>query len=135
MTGRIIQGTILGIVLAAVFNFLLYQYGASRGVSYLVKQSGAAPQAVSLGMIIGLGSLMIIIAGLVLWLLSRVSDNPLMVFLWIAAIVAIISLIFPYQRALGMGSFATLGLIQIITAGAATLGLAIFFQRCPDCNN
>ncbi len=134
MTGRIIQGTLLGVVLALVFNGLVYAYGQSRGVSFLVQQgAGAEPMAVSFLMVAIMGSILIILGAILLWALSRFTDNPLMVFLWIAAIVLLISLIGPYQMALGIGSFFSLGLIHVITAIAGILGLAIFFQRCEEC--
>lgn len=134
MTGRIVQGTILGIVLAIVFNWLVYAYGQSRSVSFLVQQpNSTAPQTISLGMIIIASIITIIIGAIILWALSRFTDNALMIFLWLAAIVALISLVGPYQMALGIGSFATLGLMHIITATAAATGLAIFFQRCENC--
>ncbi|MEM7330951.1 MAG: DUF6069 family protein [Chloroflexota bacterium] len=134
MTGRIIQGTILGVVLALVFNWLAYLFGQSRGVSYLVLEGGGAdPTAVSLGMILLAGSISIIIGAVILWVLGRFTDNPLTIFLWISAIVLLVSLFPVYQASLGMGTFAILGITHIITAVAGILGLAIFFQRCDDC--
>lgn len=136
MTGRLIQGTILGIVLAIVFNGLVYWFGQSRGVSFMVQQpNNASPETVSMGMIIIVVIATIIVGALILWGLSQFTATPLMIFLWLAAIVTLLSLFPVYQAALGIGTFTSLGLMHIITAGAASLGLALFFQSCETCTS
>lgn len=134
MTGRIVQGTVLGIVLAVLLNWLVYWFGTSRNVGFMVMQPNApAPETVTLTQIIIVSIVLTIVGGVLLWILDRFTGDPLMIFLWIAAIVSIVSLIGPYSMAVGRGTFTSLGLMHIITASAAALGLAIFFQRCDTC--
>lgn len=134
MSGRLVQGTILSIVLALLLNGLVYWFGQSRGVSYLIQQPNSpSPEVVTYGMVIIVTVVTTLFGGLLLWLLSQFAARPLMIFLWAAAIVGLLSLIGPFGTALGVGSMTALGLMHIITAGTAALGLAIFFQQCENC--
>lgn len=135
MTGRIVQGTFLGIALAVILNWIVYFISSTRGVGFLVQQPiSPDPQPVTLFSILIVSIISIAAGGLALWILDRVTANPLAVFLWLTAVVGLISIIFLYQSALGLGSFASLGLMHIVTATAAALGLTIFFQRCETCS-
>lgn len=132
MTNRIVQGTILALVLALVLNFLIYFLSRNLGVTHLAKM-GDSVTTVGAGNIIFATLVAIIGAAAVLWLLGRFSGNPLYTFLWVAAIVALLSLLLPYTQAIGLGSFASLGLMHVATALAATAGLALFLHRCENC--
>lgn len=134
MREQIIQGTAFAAVLAVLLNVVVYLLGASQNVGFMVMRPGRpAPQPVSLLQIIALSLALIVLAGAVLWVLDRLTDAPLMIFLWTAAAAALLSLVLLYAFAVGTATFALLGLIHIITVSSAALGMAIFFQHRKSC--
>lgn len=133
MTGRLVRGTILAIVLALILNLIIYFFGQSLNVSFLTQMGGNGLREVGIGPIVIVTLLTTILGAVLLWLLDRFAQDPLYLFLWIAAAVALLSLIPLYLGARGVGTFFSLGLMHIATAGAAMAGLTLFFQRCEDC--
>jgi hypothetical protein len=60
-------------------------------------------------------------------------DNPLNLFMWLAGILALLSLIMPYTMARSTGTFAALGLMHVGSGLAIVYALVNYFQRCQTC--
>jgi hypothetical protein len=134
MENDIVKGTILAVVLALVLNLVLFVIGKGLGVSFLAQQAGAADwQPVRLGMVIAASVVTAVAAGIGLWLFTRFMDNPLTVFMWIAGILALLSLSMPYTMTRDTGTFATLGLMHVGSGLAIVFSLVNFFQRRTAC--
>lgn len=134
MENDIVKGTTLAVVLALVLNLLLFLIGNRLGVSYLAQQPGAAGwQPVGLGMVVAASVVTAVAAGIGLWLLTRFMDNPLTVFMWIAGILALLSLFMPYTMTRDTGTFATLGLMHVGSGLAIVFSLVNYFQRRTAC--
>ena len=124
------NGTFLAIVVALILNLLVYFVGRSLlDVPFTVAQD---PSVVTLMPIIIVTIITTIGAGLVAWLLQRTTDNFVRIFLWLAAILALLSLIPVYSMAIGRPSFFSLGLMHVITAASAVYGL-LYFSSCDNC--
>lgn len=124
------NGTLLALVVALVLNLLVYFIGRSLlDVPFTVSQN---PNVVTFIPIIIVTIITTIGAGLVAWLLQRATNNFVQIFLWVAAILALLSLLGPYSMAVGRPSFFSLGLMHIITAAAAVYGL-LYFSSCDNC--
>ncbi|MCB9421288.1 MAG: hypothetical protein H6667_15910 [Ardenticatenaceae bacterium] len=130
MRNDVVKGTILAAVLALVLNLIIYFVGASRGVSYLTQQPGT----VGSGMVIVASLVTAVAAGIGLWLLARFMKNPLNLFMWLAGILALLSLLLPYAMAHDTGTFVALGLMHVSSGLAIVYALVNYFQRCPTCN-
>ena len=136
MRNNIVKGTMLAVVLAVVLNLIIYVVGNSRGVSYLAQQPGMAGwQPVGLGMVVIASLVTAVAAGIVLWLLARFMENPLNLFMWLAGILALLSLIMPYTMTRDTGTFATLGLMHVGSGLAIVYALVNYFQRCQTCQS
>lgn len=134
MRSNVVRGTSLAVVLAVVLNLIIYVVGSSRGVSFLTQPPGAADwQPVSLGMVVVVSVVTAVTAGLVLWLLARFIDNPLNLFMWLAGILALLSLIMPYTMTRSTGTFAALGLMHVGSGLAIVYALVNHFQHCQTC--
>lgn len=134
MRSNVVRGTSLAVVLAVVLNLIIYVVGSSRGVSFLTQPPGAADwQPVSMGMVVVVSVGTAVAAGLVLWLLARFMDSPLNLFMWLAGILALLSLIMPYTMTRSTGTFAALGLMHVGSGLAIVYALVNHFQRCQTC--
>lgn len=134
MRNKVVTGTILAAVLAVVLNLIIYVVGNSQGVSYLTQQPGTAVwQPVGMGMVIVASLVTAVAAGIGLWLLARFMNNPLNLFMWLAGILALLSLIMPFTMARDTGTFTALGLMHVGSALAIVYALVNYFQRCPTC--
>lgn len=124
------NGTLLALAVALILNLLVYFIGrVLLSVPFTVAQD---PNVVTLVPIIVATIVTTAGAGLVAWLLQRVSSNFVQIFLWVAAILALLSLIPVYTMAIGRPSFFSLGLMHVITVGSAVYGL-LYFSSCDDC--
>lgn len=134
MDNDILKGTTLAVVLALVLNWLIYVVGNSLGVSFLAQQPNTATwQPVSLGMVAMASVVTAVAAGIGLWLLARFMDNPLTLFMWIAGILALLSLIGPYTMTRDTGTFTALGLMHVASGLAILFSLVNYFQRRTAC--
>jgi hypothetical protein len=134
MDNDIFKGTILAVVLALVLNLLIFVVGNSLGVSYLAQQPNTVGwQPVSGGMVAVASVVTAVAAGIGLWLLARFIDNPLNPFMWIAGILALLSLIMPYTMTRDTGTFAALGLMHVGSGLAIVFSLVNYFQRRTEC--
>lgn len=134
MGNDILKGTVLAVALALVLNVLIYVVGNSLGVSFLAQPPNAAGwQPVSMGMVVVASVVTAVAAGIGLWLLARFMDNPLTLFMWIAGILALLSLISPYTMTRDTGTFATLGLMHVASGLAIVFSLVNYFQHRTAC--
>ena len=134
MTNNLVRGVGLGIGLTVVLNVLIYGLGRALTVSYLVARPGAAGfQTIGLGMVIGVSVVAALAGGLLAWFWGLDRDRSLTTFGWIAAVVALLSLLGPYSMARDSGSFVFLGLMHIGTALAIVYSLAHFSWRGKAC--
>lgn len=131
MGSTLVRGTILGLVLALLLNFLIFFSGNQLGVPFQVTQP--TPQTITAMPIIIATLVPAIAAGILLWLLTKATQQPATPFLWIAIIVALLSLIPVYTGTRDIGSFAMLGLMHVASALAIAFSLVIFYQRCEAC--
>lgn len=132
MVYNIRNGTLLAIAIALTLNLLVYFIG--RGLLNVPFTVAQDPNVVTLVPIIIATIIAMAGAGLVAWLLQRASDNFVQIFLWLAAILALLSLIPVYSMAVGRPSFFSLGLMHVITAASAVYGL-LYFSSCDDCED
>lgn len=130
MTYNIRNGTILALLIALVLNIIVFFIGRNiLNVPFTVTEN---PGIVTIVPIIIMTAITTIGAGIVLWLLQRATPNFVRIFLWLAAILGLLSLIPVYAAALGRPSFFSLGLMHVITAASAVYGL-LYFSDCDDC--
>ncbi len=134
MGNDIFKGTILAVVLAVVLNLIIYVVGNSLGVSFLTQPPGAANwQTVNGGMVVGASVVTAVAAGIGLWLLARFSNNLLNLFMWLAGILALLSLIMPYTMTRDTATFAALGLMHVGSGLAIVFALVNYFQHSQTC--
>ena len=134
MRNNIVKGTILAAGLSVILNLIIYIVGNIQGVSFLAQQPGRNGwQPIDLEMVIVTSAATAVAAGIGLWLLARIMDNPLNPFMWLAGIFTLLSLIAPYTMARDTGTFTTLGLMHVGSGLAIIYALVNYFQRCPTC--
>lgn len=134
MGNDIFKGTILAVVLAVVLNLIIYVVGNSLGVSFLAQPPGAADwQTVNGAMVVGASVVTAVAAGIGLWLLARFSNNPLNLFMWLAGILALLSLIMPYTMTRDTATFAALGLMHVGSGLAIVFALVNYYQHRQTC--
>ena len=132
MTYNIRNGTILALVLALLLNLIVFFIGRSfLNVPFTVSQF---PDPIGIVQIIVMTLASTLGAGIVLWVLQNSQPNFVQIFLWLAAILALISLIPVYTMAIGRGSFFSLGFMHVITASSVVYGL-LYFSNCDDCDD
>ncbi|MGB1250232.1 MAG: DUF6069 family protein [Candidatus Promineifilaceae bacterium] len=130
MTYDIRNGTLLAIVLSLVLNLIVFFVGQlGLNVPFTV-DSPLSP--VSILPIVIATLVTIIGAGIVLWALQNSMGNFVRIFLWLAAIIGLLSLIPVYLLTFDKASFFSLGLMHVFTASAAVYGL-LYFSQCDDC--
>lgn len=130
MSYDIRNGTLLAVAIALLLNVLVFLIGRfGFNVTPSVAQD---PSPVSLIAVILITLITTISAGLIFWLLQRSSASFVQIFLWLAAIVALLSLYPVYTLAIGQASFFSLGLMHVFTAASAVYGL-LYFSRCENC--
>lgn len=130
MTYDIRSGTFLALILALVLNLVVFFIGRTAlSVPFTVNLGGGI---VTVTHLILTTIITTIGAGLILWILQRSIGNFVEIFLWLAGILALLSLIFVYAQAIGRPSFFSLGLMHIISVGSIVYGL-LYFSHCERC--
>lgn len=130
MTYDIRSGTILASVLALILNLIVYFIGRNLlSIPFTVAQF---PGVVTIVPIILATVVSVIAAGILLAILQRATANFVRIFLWIAGVFALLSLIAPYITAIGRPTFFLLSLMHVITAMAVVYGI-LYFSQCDNC--
>lgn len=125
MDGRIVRGAILALILAVIMNLITFTAASRAGASFLTNP--ANPQSMTLVEIMLVTIGLVILGAVVMIMLDRfLPERAKTIFLWTAVLVSLISLIIPYNFAIGMGTFAAIGIMYITTPLAIILGLVIF---------
>jgi len=65
--------------------------------------------------------------------LARFSNNPLNLFMWLAGILALLSLIMPYTMTRDTATFAALGLMHVGSGLAIVFALVNYYQHRQTC--
>ena len=130
MTYDVRSGTLLALVLALVLNLAIFFIGRTTlDVPFTVNLGSGTvttSQLIITTIITTLG------AGVTFWLLQRFVSNSIVGFLWLASILALLSIIFVYAQAIGRPSFFSLGLMHVVSAASIVYGL-LYFSHCATC--
>ncbi len=113
----LIRGGIIGAIVAVILNVIVYLATSSLGLTLNVTNEDIG--IVTLAPIIIFTLLGAIGAVVVLWLLDRFTASPIDIFLWIALILGIVSLVPVFLQTETRGAFIGLGLTHV----AAALGI------------
>lgn len=117
----LIRGGIIAAILSLIINIVIYLVGTNQGVSWAL--INAPRPSVSLIMVIIATLVATIGAVALMWLLQRMSSRPTEIFLWIALIFGLLSLIPVYVSTQSRASLIALGLLHVGAALGIVWGL------------
>ena len=117
----LVRGGLIAAVLSLVFNVIIFLVGSSQGISWAVS-NGLSPTVTLMPVI--LLTLVATVAAVILFaILQRMSDRPIEIFLWIALIIGLLSLIPVYTGTSSRSTLIALGLMHVGAALGITWGL------------
>lgn len=120
---------VLAAVIAAVINAIIWLIARALGVSFRVQPPGQTESTVNLLAVI-LTTIVPSLLGLGVYvLLHRVTRRPFLVFLIIALVVFVLSLLLPLSAADETGTQVTLILMHIVATLAVLAGIYRFEQQ------
>jgi len=128
-TGRLLQGALIGIVVALVLNLLLYfLVPAIFGYTLEAPLGGPGSEIGPLPvyMVVVATVVPAIVAALLMMLLNRLVARPVRLFRIIAGVVLLLSLAGPLPLPIALGARLTLVAMHVITAAAITYGLTVW---------
>ncbi|MCB0031660.1 MAG: hypothetical protein KDE28_27300 [Anaerolineales bacterium] len=134
MASDIVKGTLVALLIGVVLNLIIFLVGQAAAVDFLVTRPGAAETSeISLGIVVLATIIPIVCAGAALWLLSQASTQALNGLMWATILLALFSLILPYNGAHSSGTFVSLGLMHVVVGLATLFGLFNFVWRRSAC--
>lgn len=120
---------VLAAVIAAVINAIIWLIARALGVSFRVQPPGQTESTVNLLAVILITIVPILLGVGVYVLLHRVTRRPFLVFLIIALVVFVLSLLPPLSAADETGTQVTLILMHIVATLAVLAGVYRFEQQ------
>ncbi|MCS7257490.1 MAG: DUF6069 family protein [Thermomicrobium sp.] len=120
---------VLAAVIAAVINAIIWLIARALGVSFRVQPPGQTESTVNLLAVILITIVPILLGVGVYVLLHRVTRRPFLVFLIIALVVFVLSLLLPLSAADETGTQVTRILMHIVATLAVLAGVYRFEQQ------
>ncbi len=120
---------VLAAVIAAVINAIIWLIARALGVSFRVQPPGQTESTVNLLRVILITLVPILLAVGLYVLLQRVTRRPFLVFLIIALVVFVLSLLPPLSAADETGTQVALILMHIVATLAVLAGVYRFEQQ------
>lgn len=120
---------VLAAVIAAVINAIIWLIARALGVSFRVQPPGQTESTVNLLRVILITLVPILLAVGLYVLLQRVTRRPFLVFLVIALVVFVLSLLPPLSAADETGTQVALILMHIVATLAVLAGVYRFEQQ------
>jgi len=120
---------VLAAVIAAVINAIIWLIARALGVSFRVQPPGQTESTVNLLRVILITLVPILLAVGLYVLLQRVTRRPFLVFLVIALVVFVLSLLPPLSAADETGTHVALILMHIVATLAVLAGVYRFEQQ------
>jgi hypothetical protein len=128
----ILQGVVLGAVLAAIVNVIIFAIGNKGAHVQVIATRGQAPVDLSVGRVIGACVFSIVLGGIGLLIIRRIRPNGFTLWASIAAIVAVVTISGPMSQKIATDSKVTLSIMHLVTGVAAIFAQAAMTRGGND---
>ena len=123
----IIRGGLIGAVIALVLNLALFYVMSALDVTLNLVNDPPYPVVTVLPVVV-LTLLAAIGATAILWLLDRFTNRPILIFLWVALVVGLLSFIPSFLKTATRPAFIGLGLLHVGAAIGIIWGILFSSQ-------